>query len=254
MATSQKSPLVAITGASSGIGAATARYFAKEGFRLALMARRKDKLELLHKELNTEMKSYALDVCSADSVCSTFEQIEAQNGPIDLLVNNAGCALGLDAAYEGKVEEWEQMVQTNINGMLFCTRAVLPSMVKRNQGHIINMGSIAGTYPYPGGNVYGATKAFVHQFSLNLRADLIGKQVRVSCIEPGLVQGTEFSVVRFRGNLKDAAKPYAQTQALHADDIARIIYFCHTLPPHVNINTLEVMPITQASGPLTTHR
>lgn len=254
MTTSSKKPLVAITGASSGIGAATALRFARGGFRLALMARRMDKLALLQKELKTETAIYELDVRSEETVGATFQLIEKQNGPIDLLINNAGCGLGLDPAFESKLEEWDLMVQTNINGLLYCTRAALPSMVARNQGHIINLGSVAGTYPYPGGNVYGATKAFVHQFTLNLRADLIGKNVRVSCIEPGLVSGTEFSVVRFRGDQEKAAKPYEKIQPLHPEDIAEVIYFCHALPPHVNINTVEIMPVAQASGPFAFHR
>ena len=173
-----------ITGASAGIGAAIARRFAKEGYPLALTARRQERLEALKKELGTETAIYALDVQDADAVTSTVAQIEKEHGPIGILVNNAGCAIGLEPAHESKLGDWEQCVDTNIKGVLYCTRAVLPSMVKHNFGHIVNLGSIAGHYPYPGGNVYGATKAFVHQFSLNLRADLLGTQVRVSCIEP----------------------------------------------------------------------
>jgi 3-hydroxy acid dehydrogenase / malonic semialdehyde reductase len=246
--------LIAITGASSGIGAATAQRFAKEGYPLALLARRLDKLKLLQTKLPTEVAVYELDVTIAEDVASVFKQIEKEKGPIDLLINNAGCAFGLEPAYEGKIEEWEQCLQTNLNGLLYCTRAVLPSMVSRKCGHIINLGSVAGTYSYPGGNIYGATKAFVHQLSLNLRADLLGTEVRVSCIEPGLVAGTEFSVVRFRGDAKAAENPYAGAHALQPEDIAEVIYFCHSLPPHVNINTLEVMPVCQASGPLLIHR
>ncbi|MGC1878757.1 MAG: SDR family NAD(P)-dependent oxidoreductase [Rhabdochlamydiaceae bacterium] len=247
-------PLVAITGASAGIGEATARRFAKEGFRLALLARRQERLEQLRKELKGEITTFELNVCSSNDVAEIFERIEQELGPIDILVNNAGCAFGIEPAYQGKIEEWDQCVDTNIKGLLYCTRAVLPSMVKGDQGHIINLGSVAGRYPYPGGNVYGATKAFVRQFSFNLKADLLGTKVRVSCIEPGLVGGTEFSTVRFRGDQSRASKPYANTQPLHADDIAEIIYFCHSLPPHVNINTVEVMPVCQASAPLAIHR
>jgi 3-hydroxy acid dehydrogenase/malonic semialdehyde reductase len=254
MSKSSKKPLVAITGASIGIGASTARRFAKEGYRLALMARRKEKLASLQKELPTDTFVYELDVCDSNAVNAVFKQIEKENGPIDILVNNAGCAFGTEPAFEGKIEEWDQCVQTNINGLLYCTRAVLSSMVARNAGHIINLGSIAGTYPYPGGNVYGATKAFVHQFSLNLRTDLLGKKVRVSCIEPGLVSGTEFSAVRFRGDKDRAAMVYEKTEALYPDDIAEVIYFCHVLPPHVNINTVEIMPVDQASSSLAIYR
>jgi 3-hydroxy acid dehydrogenase / malonic semialdehyde reductase len=247
-------PLIAITGASSGIGAAVARRFAKEGFRLALMARRLDRLEQLQNELKGEIALFELDVCSSDAVAKTFQRIEREHGPIDILVNNAGCGFGLEPAFQGKIEEWDQCVDTNIKGLLYCTRAALPSMVKENRGHIINLGSVAARYPYPGGNVYGATKAFVRQFSFNLRADLLGTEVRVSCIEPGLTGGTEFSVIRFRGDESLASKAYAQTKPLHPEDVAEVIYFCHSLPPHVNINTVEMMPVCQASGPLAIHR
>lgn len=254
MASTSSKPLIAITGASTGIGAATAHRFAKEGYPLILFARRLDKLKLLQAQLPTEVSIYKLDVGVAEDVALLMQQIEKEKGPIDLLVNNAGCAFGIEPAYESKIEEWQQCIQTNINGLLYCTRALLPSMVSRNRGHIINLGSVAGTYPYPGGHVYGATKAFVHQFSLNLLADLLGTQVRVSCIEPGLVEGTEFSIVRFRGDLERAAKPYEKTQPLRPEDVAEVIYFCYRLPPHVNINTLEMMPVCQAPGPLLIHR
>lgn len=254
MQTISKKPLVAITGASAGIGAATARRFAKEGYRLALIARRLDQLKTLQADLQTPSSIYQLDIRIASDVIETFQLIEKENGPIDILINNAGCALGLEPAHECKMEDWEQCLQTNINGLLYCTHAVLPSMVARNQGHIINLGSVAGTYPYPGGNVYGATKAFVHQFSLNLRADLFGKKVRVSCIEPGLVSGTEFSLVRFRGDQEKAAKPYENAEPLSSEDVAETIYFCHQLPPNVNINTIEMMPVGQSSGPLRLYR
>jgi 3-hydroxy acid dehydrogenase/malonic semialdehyde reductase len=254
MTTSPQKPLIAITGASAGIGAASARRFARAGYRLALMARRMDRLAQLRKELDTEVALYELDITFRTQVKATFELLEKEHGAVDVLLNNAGCAFGLEPAYEGKIEEWERTVLTNINGLLYCTHAVLPSMMKRQQGHIINLGSVAGTYPYPGGHIYGATKAFVKQFSLNLRADLVGKKVRVSCIEPGLVSGTEFSTVRFRGDKKEAAKPYENTQALSPEDIAEAIWLCHALPPHVNINRIEIMPVDQASGPLAIFR
>jgi 3-hydroxy acid dehydrogenase / malonic semialdehyde reductase len=252
-ANSHKTPLAVITGASSGIGAATAHRFAKAGFRLALLARRKDRLELLQKELQVPTSLFQVDVSSSELVAQTIAAIESENGAIDILVNNAGFALGLEPAYESKLEDWDQVVDVNIKGLLYCTRAALPGMVKRNSGHIINIGSVAGTYPYPGGNVYGATKAFVHQFSLNLRADLLGTNVRVSCIEPGIVE-TEFSQVRFKGDEKRAKSVYANTKPLTADDIAEVIYFSTSLPAHVNINTIEIMPVNQAFGPLAIHR
>lgn len=247
-------PLVVITGASSGIGASTATRFAKEGFRLALTARRLDRLQQLRKELKGEISTFELDVCSAKAVAEVFQQIEQKQGPIDILVNNAGCSFGLEPAYQGNIEEWDQCIDTNIKGLLYCTRMVLPTMVKLNQGHLINLGSVAARYPYPGGNVYGGTKAFVRQFSFNLKADLLGTKVRVSCIEPGLVGGTEFSVVRFRGDEVRAAKVYEHSEALRPEDIADVIYFCHSVPLHVNINTVEVMPVCQASGSLMIHR
>ncbi len=243
-------PLVVITGASAGIGAAAARRFAEAGFRLALTARRLDRLEELQKTLNGEVSVFELDVCSSDQVDQVFQQL----GPIEVLINNAGCGFGLEPAYQGKIEEWDKCVDTNIKGLLYCTRAALATMVKRDRGHIINLGSVAGTYPYPGGNVYGGTKAFVHQFSLNLRADLLGTKVRVSCVEPGLVGGTEFSNVRFRSDSTRAAKVYENTAALTPEDIAEVIYFCHSLPAHVNINTVEVMPVCQSSAPMAIHK
>lgn len=247
-------PLIVITGASSGIGAATARRFSQAGFRLALIARRLDRLKQLQNELQSNALIFKLDVCNAKAVADTFRKIEQEHGPIEVLINNAGCGFGLEPAYQGKIEEWDQCIDTNIKGLLYCTRALLPSMVKCNQGHIINLGSVAARYPYPGGNVYGATKAFVRQFSFNLRADLLGTKVRVSCIEPGLVGGTEFSNVRFRGDGSRANKTYENTTPLEPNDIAEVIYFCHSLPPHVNINTVELMPVSQASGPLSIYR
>ncbi len=249
-----KKPLVVITGASSGIGASVARRFATENYPLALAARRLDKLEALQKELGAQTTVYALDVTDPDQVTETMAEIEKSQGPIGILVNNAGLALGLEPAYEAKLSEWDTCVDTNIKGVLYCTRAVLPSMVQHNKGHIINLGSIAGTYAYPGGNVYGSTKAFIHQFSLNLRADLLGSKVRVSCIEPGLTGGTEFSVVRFRGDADKAHNLYKNTEALLPEDIAEAVYFCCSVPPHVNINTIEMMPVVQAPSALNIHR
>ncbi len=237
---------VVVTGASSGIGAATARRFAKEGHSLVLLARRKDKLIALRDELNGRATIFELDVIKQILVEKVFKEI----GLVDVLVNNAGGAFGLDRAQDANLKEWEQCIEVNINGLIYCTHSVLPGMVKRNQGHIINLGSTAGTYPYPGGNVYCGAKAFVEQFSLSLRADLLGTQVRVSCIEPGLTGGTEFSNVRFRGDESKIKNVYEKTEPLKPEDIAEVIYFCATLPPHVNINTVEMMPVLQAFSPL----
>ena len=247
-------PLVVITGASSGIGAAIARRFAKEKYPLALLARRLDRLEALKKELSTNVFIYQVDVTDALWVEETMARIEQEAGPIGILINNAGLAVGLEPAYEGKKEDWDLCIETNIKGLLHCTRTVLPRMVERNRGQIVNIGSVAGTYPYPGGNIYGATKAFVHQFSLNLRADLLGKNIRINCIEPGLVGDSEFSLVRFRGDEKRAKSVYAHAHPLKPEDIAEMTYFCCALPPHVNINVLEAMPIGQASASLALHR
>lgn len=233
---------IVITGASVGIGAATARRFALQKSPLVLLARRIDRLNELKEELGHSVICKQLDVTSRTEVEEMFKQI----GPIDLLVNNAGAALGVDLAQNADLDEWEQMVEVNIKGLIRCTHAVLPQMVQRNRGHIINLGSIAGTYPYPGGSVYCGTKAFVHQFSLCLKADLIGTQVRVSCIEPGLTGGTEFSKVRFHQDEKKVQSLYERSNPLQPEDIAEAIYFCATLPSHVNINTLEIMPTSQA--------
>lgn len=244
---------VVITGASAGIGEAVARRFDQEGYRLILLARRLEKLEALKAQLSCPVDIYPLDVKEKDAVFDTFRQIE-DNGPIDILVNNAGLALGLDPAYKASLEDWEEMIDCNIKGLVYCTRAVLPGMVSKNKGHIINLGSIAGTYPYPGGNIYGGTKAFVEQFSLNLRADLLGTEVRVTCIEPGLVGQTEISYVRFKGDEKRAKSVYEKTDPLLPADIAEAVFWCAQLPAHVNINTMEIMPVCQASAPLALFR
>jgi 3-hydroxy acid dehydrogenase/malonic semialdehyde reductase len=250
--------VVAITGASAGIGAAIARHLAQAGYRLILLARRQEKLERLQREIHEKTLQMphraALDVSSKEAVVATFQSVAREVGPIDILINNAGLALGLDAAHRARLEEWEECVAVNIEGLLYCTHAVLPSMVERNRGHIVNLGSVAGSYPYPGGSVYCATKAFVHQFSLSLRADLLGTAVRVSCIEPGLLGGTEFSLTRFRGDVEKAGKVYEGTKPLQPEDIAQIVHFCLSLPPHVNVNTIEVMPVGQAFSSLAVYR
>jgi 3-hydroxy acid dehydrogenase/malonic semialdehyde reductase len=245
---------VVITGASAGIGAAIARRMVEAGFHSILVARRKEKLEALRKELGSSASVYELDVTNRSLVEKTFARIEEERGPIDILINNAGGSFSLDKAQDAKIEDWEQSIDVNVKGVVYCTHAALPAMVKRDCGHIINLGSTAAHYPYPGGNVYCGTKAFVHQFSLSLRADLLGTLVRVSCIEPGLVGGTEFSVLRFKGDAERAKNLYEKTQPLTPEDIAQTIHFCATLPPHVNINTIELMPVVQAFGALPVHK
>lgn len=245
---------VFITGASSGFGAAASRRFAKDGAKLILCGRRTDRLEDLKAELKgSKVHVLTLDVGDREQVLKAVESLPAEFAEIDILVNNAGSAQGLDPSQSASLDDWDQMVDTNIKGVMYCTRAVLPGMVKRGRGHIINIGSIAGTYPYPGGNVYAGTKAFVHQFTLDTRSDLLGTGVRATVIEPGMCE-TEFSVVRFKGDKEKAAKVYEGVKALTADDIAECIYWVGTLPPHVNINVLEVMPTQQAFGNFAVHR
>jgi 3-hydroxy acid dehydrogenase/malonic semialdehyde reductase len=169
-------------------------------------------------------------------------------------VNNAGGAIGLDPAHEANLDDWDAMIKSNVNGLVYCTRLVLPMMVKRNRGHVINIGSTAAEWPYPGGNVYGAAKAFVHQFSNNLRADLLGTAIRVTDIQPGLAGGTEFSQVRFKGDEKRAAAVYEGTTPLVPEDIAEAVYWVATRPAHVNVNTMQIMPVCQAYGPLPVKR
>ncbi|CAG1001006.1 SDR family oxidoreductase [Geobacter sp.] len=246
---------VFITGASAGFGAACARLYAAQGDRLVLAARREEPLQALRKELarQTAVHAIALDVRRRKAVQEAVERLPAEFREVDILVNNAGLALGLEPAHEMSLDDWDIMVDTNIKGLLYCTRFILPGMVARNRGHIVNIGSTAGAWPYPGGNVYGGTKAFVEQFSRNLRADLLGKQVRVTCLAPGMAE-TEFSMVRFKGDAAKAAQVYADTQALTAADVAGIVTWVTGLPPHVNVNTLEVMSINQSWGHLAVHR
>lgn len=243
-----------VTGASAGFGAAIVRRFAAKGARIVAAARRGDKLAVLAKELGDKILPLELDVQDRVAVERAVANLPAVFAQIDCLVNNAGLALGLEAAPRADLANWDRMIDTNCKGLVYLTRAILPGMVARGRGHIVNIGSTAGSYPYPGGNVYGATKAFVHQFSLNLRSDLHGTGVRVSCIEPGLCGGTEFSEVRFAGDKDKAAAVYAGMQPLTADDIAEAIDWATSLPGHVNVNTLELMPVAQSFAPLQIHR
>jgi 3-hydroxy acid dehydrogenase/malonic semialdehyde reductase len=189
-----------------------------------------------------------------DAVEETIDTLPPEFAEIDVLVNNAGLAKGLEPAHRADLDDWDQMIDTNCKGLVYCTRVVLPGMVARGRGHVLNLGSVAGKYPYPGGNVYGATKAFVRQFSLNLRSDLQGTGVRVTCIEPGLVGGTEFSAVRFAGDQAKADAVYADTTPLTSDDIAESVHWAASLPAHVNVNTLEIMPVSQSFAALQIYR
>lgn len=244
-----------ITGASAGFGAACARMFATGGNRLILTARRIDQLLKLQEELtaDAEVLVIPLDVTDRGAVQGAIESLPERFRNIDVLLNNAGLALGLEPAHQADLDDWETMVDTNIKGVMYCTRFILPGMVARNCGHIINISSTAGAWPYPGGNVYGGTKAFVTQFSRNLRCDLLGTRVRVSCIQPGMAE-TEFSKIRFKGNDEQAATVYQGTEPLTAEDIAETVRWIVSQPPHVNVNTLELMSIDQAWGPFAIHR
>jgi 3-hydroxy acid dehydrogenase / malonic semialdehyde reductase len=242
-----------ITGATAGFGHAMALRFAGAGWRVIATGRRSDRLESLRKELGDACHIITLDVRDRGGVMKAVENVPPPFDRIDVLVNNAGLALGLEMAPEADLENWDVMVDTNIKGLMYATRAVLPGMVSRNHGHIVNVGSIAATTPYPGGNVYGATKAFVHQFSRNLRAELLGTAVRVTNVEPGLAE-TEFSIVRFKGDTERAKSVYKGVDALTGEDLAEVVFWVVTLPAHVNVNLMEIMPVSQAWGPPAIHR
>jgi 3-hydroxy acid dehydrogenase / malonic semialdehyde reductase len=246
--TNSKPGIVFVTGASSGFGAAVARRFAAEGARVIAAARRADRLRELAAEFGPQVLPVELDVRDRAAVGAAVADLPAEFAAVDLLVNNAGLALGLGPAQDADLDDWDQMIDTNCKGLVYCTRAILPGMVARGAGHVINLGSVAGSYPYPGGNVYGGTKAFVHQFSLNLRSDLHGTGVRVTCVEPGMAD-TEFSLTRFSGDRAKADAVYAGMQPMTPDDVAESIHWAATLPAHVNVNTIELMATAQSFAP-----
>ena len=243
-----------VTGATSGFGEACAERFAQDGARIIGTGRRKERLEKLHAKLGDKFLPLPFDVGKRSQVEKAIRSLPPPFASVDVLVNNAGGAIGLDPAQEADLDDWDAMIDSNIKGLVYCTRLLLPGMVERNRGHIINIGSTAGEWPYPGGNVYGAAKAFVRQFSNNLRADLLGTAIRVTDIEPGLAGGTEFSEVRFKGDKKKAAAVYEGTQALTAEDIADAIHWVATRPAHVNVNVMQIMPVSQAYAPLAVKR
>lgn len=250
-----KTGSVVITGASSGIGEAIARKFANQGKQLILAARRTDRIEGLADELQkiTGVLPLMLDVSDRNAVFEALEALPEPYADVEILVNNAGLALGLEGADKADLDDWDQMVDTNIKGLMYCTRAILPRLIARGGGHLVNLGSVAASWPYPGGNAYGGTKAFVQQFSRNLRSDLPGKNIRITNIEPGMCD-TEFSVVRFAGDEARAKAVYRGMQPLAAEDVAEIVYWVTALPAHINVNQLEVMPVAQAWAPFSVQR
>ena len=246
---------ILITGASSGFGQASALRFARAGRKLVLASRRMDRINALVEKLSdqTDCIGIELDVRDRQAVSKTLSSLPGSFADIEVLITRAGLALGLEGVDEVDLDHWDTMVDTNIKGLMYCTRTVLPKIVSRGGGHIINLGSVAGSWPYPGGNAYGGTKAFVQQFSRNLRTDLLGKNVRVTCLEPGMCE-TEFSLVRFEGDRRKAEAVYDGMKPLSAADIADIIFFITSLPSHININQLEVMPVNQTWAPFAVHR
>ena len=242
---------VLITGASAGFGKALAERLVANGHRVIGCARRLDKLNALADTLGEAFLPVVMDVSDTAAIPQIIADLPADFSQIDVLVNNAGLALGTEPAQNASLDDWMRMTDTNIKGLMAVTHAVLPAMVARDSGYIINVGSIAGSWPYFGGNVYGATKAFVKQFSLNLRADLIGTQVRVTNLEPGNVAGTEFSNVRYHGDDDKAAQVYDGFKTMTGDDIGDILLWLIESPAHINVNRLEVMPVAQTYNGLT---
>jgi 3-hydroxy acid dehydrogenase / malonic semialdehyde reductase len=243
--------LVLITGASSGIGLACAQAFAQAGAKLILAARRMERLTALAAELKTEFSTAThllqLDVCDRSAVAASLQALPPDWSSIDILVNNAGLSRGLETFQTADVQDWEEMIDTNVKGLLYMTRTLLPGMIERGRGHIINLGSIAGHETYPKGHVYCASKAAVRAISEGLKLDLLGTPIRVSSVDPGLVE-TEFSQVRFHGDTERAKSVYAGLTALTPADVADVVLFCATRPAHVNINEVLMMPTDQASA------
>jgi 3-hydroxy acid dehydrogenase/malonic semialdehyde reductase len=251
--TATRPHVVLITGASGGFGGAFARRFAALGSRLILCGRRRERLEELAKSLNVPCHIATFDVRDRKACEGALAALPAEFSSIDLLVNNAGLALGTEPAPQANLDDWLEMIDANCKGLVVLTRLVLPGMVERGRGHIINIGSTAGNYPYPGGHTYCASKAFVKQFSLALRADLYQTPVRVTNIEPGMAE-TDFSLVRFKGDASKASKVYADTVPLTAEDVAEAVVWAASQPAHCNINRIELMPTVQAPGPLSVRR
>ena len=251
--TNLKDKIALITGASSGIGEATARLLSDSGLKLILAARRIDRLRKLQTELRSPVHLIELDVRSQPAVEKAIDQLPSEWKQIDLLINNAGLSRGLDKLHEGKLQDWEEMIDTNVKGLLYVSRAVVPGMVSRGRGHIINVGSIAGHEVYPAGNVYCASKHAVDAITKGLRLDLNGTPIRVSTVDPGLVE-TEFSIVRFRGNSERAEKTYQGLKALTPSDIAEAILWIANRPEHGQFAEIINLPTAQASTMLVSRK
>jgi 3-hydroxy acid dehydrogenase/malonic semialdehyde reductase len=245
--------LAFVTGASSGFGLACAESLHAAGARVIAVGRRGERLEALARRLGERLLPLPLDVRDRAAVERAVAALPAAWAEVDLLVNSAGLALGLEPAQRASLDDWQQMIDTNCAGLVTVTRALLPGMVARDRGDVVSLGSVAGSYPYPGGNAYGATKAFVHQFTLNLKADLLGTRVRATCIEPAMAE-TEFSVVRFAGDAEKAKGVYAGMQPLSAQDVADAVLWCAARPAHVNVTTMELFPVAQAFSPFAVKR
>ena len=245
---------ILVTGASAGFGASISRTLVQADYQVIGAARRLTKLEQLSQELGESFLPLQMDVTDKQSVDKALASLSREWAQIDLLVNNAGLALGIETAQEANFADWETMIQTNILGLTYVTHQILPQMVARNAGYIINLGSTAGSWPYKGGNVYGASKAFVRQFSLNLRTDLAGTRIRVTNIAPGLCGETEFSNIRFRGDDTQAAAVYDKTSYLKPEDIANTVLWLYQTPAHMNVNHIEIMPVSQTFAGLSVTR
>jgi 3-hydroxy acid dehydrogenase/malonic semialdehyde reductase len=246
--------IIFVTGASAGFGAALVRKFVQEGHQVVASGRRTERLEQLADALGPSVLPFRLDVTDPDAVEAVPAALPAPFRAVDVLVNNAGLALGLEPAQRANLDDWDAMIDTNVTGLVRMTRSLLRGMRERGHGHIINIGSVAGSFPYAGGNVYGASKAFVGQFSVDLFDELRGTPIRVSNIAPGLSGGTEFSNVRFKGDDKRASKIYEGLEPLSPEDIANTAYWIATRPAHVNIGSVQIMPVVQAPGGTTLHR
>ena len=245
---------ILITGASSGFGLEATKLFIENGHRVIGLARRHDKLQAIKAQLGDHFYPLTADMQDLESIQKGIENLPEPFAKIDVLINNAGLALGLEPAFKANFQDWQTMIDVNIRGLSFITHLILPQMVERNDGYIINVSSIAGTYPYYGSNVYGPTKAFVSSFSQNLRADLVGKNIRVSNVEPGLCSDTEFSNIRFKGDDARAESVYADVEAVTGKEIADILYWLTTQPKHLNVNSIEIMPTMQTFAGLTVHK